>query len=329
MAQVTLEQWNQFLTTREDVHILQTGAWGELKSNFGWQAFRFVSGEYGAQVLLRKLPLGFHIGYIPLVSPDCLSLELLDEIREFCKQKHCVFLKIEPDVWQEDIVSHPVKSLLAQFSPAKSIQPPNTVVISLDGQEENWLARMKQKTRYNIRLAEKKGVVVEESQSIDTFYALMMETGQRDGFGVHAKTYYQQAFDLFQPTNSCKLFIASYGGVPLAGVMVFISGKRAWYFYGASNNLQRNLMPTYLVQWNAMQYCAGRSCTSYDLWGIPDKDEETLEANFMDRHDGLWSVYRFKRGFGGEIKRLAGAWDDVYIKPAYWLYKWWVGRHDD
>ena len=329
MAQVSIEEWKQFLATREEVHILQSAFWGQLKSNFGWQAFHFMQGERGAQVLLRRLPLGFHIGYIPFISIDAINEELLKEIGSFCKQKRCIFLKIEPDIWQHDYETHPVKSILSRYVPAKSIQPPNTVVISLEGRHDEWLARMKQKTRYNIRLAEKKGVVIERCDAIDTFYRLMTETGERDGFGVHTERYYQQVFDLFHPLGQCELFIASYEGTPLAGIMVMLSGKRAWYFYGASNNKERNLMPTYLVQWEAFRYCAEQGCTTYDLWGIPDADEETLETDFMNRQDGLWSVYRFKRGFGGEVKRMAGAWDDVYIKPLYALYRWWIGRYHD
>jgi peptidoglycan pentaglycine glycine transferase (the first glycine) len=329
MARVTLDTWNQFLETREDVHILQTGTWGKLKEKFGWLPYCFICGNSGAQILLKKLPLGFHIAYLPFGPLGSPSDSLLDEIRVFCKRQRCIFLKVEPDVWQDSSNSTEMLDLFIQFSPSKSIQPPNTIVIDLKGTEEEWLTRMKQKTRYNIRLAEKKGVVIQESESVDTFYELMLETGERDEFGVHDKHYYQLAFDLFHPAGQCKLFIATYEEIPLAGIMVFISGPRAWYFYGASNAKERNLMPTYLLQWKAMQYCAKRGCETYDLWGIPDVDEDTLEANFMQRNDGLWSVYRFKRGFGGRIKRLAGAWDDVYIKPLYLLYRWWISRHEE
>jgi lipid II:glycine glycyltransferase (peptidoglycan interpeptide bridge formation enzyme) len=111
--------------------------------------------------------------------------------------------------------------------------------------------------------------------------------------------------------------------------MVFAYGSRAWYFYGASTEKERNRMPTYLLQWKAMQWARQRGCTQYDLWGVPDADLETLEANFTKRSDGLWGVYRFKRGFGGELIRAAGALDRPYNKPLYALYRLFMKKRRD
>jgi lipid II:glycine glycyltransferase (peptidoglycan interpeptide bridge formation enzyme) len=108
--------------------------------------------------------------------------------------------------------------------------------------------------------------------------------------------------------------------------MVFARGPRAWYFYGASNDEERNRMPTYLLQWEAMRWAKARGCEEYDLWGVPDVDEATLEADFANRSDGLWGVYRFKRGFGGTLSRSVGAWDRSYLPLAYPLYRWWSRR---
>jgi lipid II:glycine glycyltransferase (peptidoglycan interpeptide bridge formation enzyme) len=119
-----------------------------------------------------------------------------------------------------------------------------------------------------------------------------------------------------------ELLVAEYDGKPLAALMVFARGRHAWYIYGASNNEERNLMPTYLLQWEAMRWARSKGAEEYDLWGVPDKDEETLEANFTERNDGLWGVYRFKRGFGGELKRAAQALDRVYNPFLYKLYLW-------
>ena len=328
MTRVDIQQWQNFLEQQESIHVLQTAHWGLLKADFGWSVQHFIEGNSGAQVLFKKLPLGFHIAYIPMGPIGFFSPILLAEIQSFCKSKRVIFLKVEPDLWQEDLEASGFLACVTSMQASKSIQPQNTITLELSGTEEDWLSRMKQKTRYNIRLAEKKGVIIQESKSIDDFYTLMLETGERDGFGVHSKAYYQRAFELFNPSGICKIFIASYDEKPLAGIFVFISGKRSWYFYGASNNQERNLMPTYLLQWEAMKYCAAEGCSTYDLWGIPDADPETLEGTFMDRNDGLWSVYRFKRGFGGTIRRTAGAWDDVYIQPLYRLYQWWIHRHD-
>ena len=147
---------------------------------------------------------------------------------------------------------------------------------------------------------------------IDGFYKMIQVTGGRDGFGVHSLEYYRRAYELFHPTGMCELLVAEFENKPLAALMVFARGKRAWYIYGASNDEERNRMPTYLLQWEAMRWARAKGVEEYDLWGVPDEDEATLEAQFENRNDGLWGVYRFKRGFGGELKRAAQAMDKIY-----------------
>jgi lipid II:glycine glycyltransferase (peptidoglycan interpeptide bridge formation enzyme) len=188
---------------------------------------------------------------------------------------------------------------------------------------------MKQKTRYNIRLAAKKGVRVQPSPDLDIFYSLMEVTGERDAFGVHSRDYYRRAYELFHPLGECELLLAEFEGQPLAALMVFAYGSRAWYFYGASSSQHRELMPTYLLQWEAMRWARARGCDEYDLWGVPDEDEATLEANFESRSDGLWGVYRFKRGFGGQLCRGQGPWDRVYLPSLYGLYRAWLSRRSE
>jgi lipid II:glycine glycyltransferase (peptidoglycan interpeptide bridge formation enzyme) len=191
----------------------------------------------------------------------------------------------------------------------------------LKGEENDILSRMKQKTRYNIKLAQKHGVVVNASSDVREFHRLMVVTGERDGFGVHSLDYYQTAYNLFHPIKGCELFYAEYQGEILAALFVFAHGNRAWYFYGASSNEHRELMATYLIQWQAMRWAHARGCLEYDLWGVPDQDLETLEANFTNVQQGLWGVYRFKRGFGGILRRSAGPWDRVYQPMVYAVYR--------
>lgn len=320
MTEVTLAEWNQFLTKFPNTHLLQMGEWGELKKDFGWKPVRIVSGASGVQILFRKLPLGFTIGYIPkpVMSNELQSNKFWHEIDVVCKKNKTIFLKVEPDTWDEDfqLVS---RSLPLVTSP-HNIQPPRTIILGITKSEEEILAAMKQKTRYNIRLAEKKGVTVRAWDDVSTFHEMMTVTGGRDGFGVHSKKYYQRAYDLFHPKGTCELLLAEYEGKPLASLMVFANGKRAWYVYGASNNEERNRMPTYLLQWEAIRWAKARGCDEYDLWGVPDENEETLEAQFESRHEGLWGVYRFKRGFSGQLKRAAQALDRVYNPLLYTLY---------
>jgi lipid II:glycine glycyltransferase (peptidoglycan interpeptide bridge formation enzyme) len=344
MPVVNFSAWKQFLSTRPAAHLLQTAEWGELKSAFGWEPVRIVSGDWGAQILFRRLPLGFTVGYLPKpvfseqlsVSSEQLSVnsEQLSvispsfwaEMDAVCRQKRAIFLKIEPDVWSTENWSLNTAhwSLNTEhwslITSPHNIQPPRTVIVSLEGSEADLLARMKQKCRYNVRLAEKKAVTVRAWDDLDGFHRLMEVTGGRDGFGVHSRAYYQKAYELFHPAGVAEILVAEFEGKPLAALMVFALGPRAYYLYGASTDEERSRMPAYLLQWRAMQWARERGCTEYDLWGVPDADEAELEAGFETRHDGLWGVYRFKRGFGGEVRRAAQALDKVYWPPLYWVY---------
>ncbi len=327
MTHVSPQGWQDFLDQHPNAHLLQTRAWGELKSEFGWQVERLVVGETGAQVLFRSLPLGLSLAYLPRgpVGEDWDSL--WPELDRLCKRRRAVFLKVEPDLerGESDSLEADPPPPGFRLSP-QAIQPPRTLTINLRPDEEEILLEMKSKTRYNIRLAGRKDVVVEPSDEIDTFYEMLTTTGERADFGVHSREYYRRAYELFTPQDACRLLIARYEGTPLAAIMVFAQGERAWYLYGASSNRERNRMPTYLLQWEAMRWAKKRGCVEYDLWGVPDADRETLEDEFLDRHDGLWGVYRFKRGFGGELRRAVGPWDRVYRPGLYALYRLWMGN---
>jgi lipid II:glycine glycyltransferase (peptidoglycan interpeptide bridge formation enzyme) len=262
------------------------------------------------------------LAYLPKpVSSDQLpviSEQFWAQVDAVCKRRRAIFLKIEPDAWESDSILHPSSFILSKHN----IQPPRTLIVDLRGTEDDLLARMKQKTRYNIRLAAKNGVTVRPWNDISAFHQMLLVTGGRDAFGVHSPEYYQRAYHLFHPNGMTELLMAEYEGKPLAALMVFARGRRAWYLYGASTDEERNRMPTYLLQWEAMRWARSKGAQEYDLWGVPDEDEETLEANFTERNDGLWGVYRFKRGFGGELKRAVQAMDRVYNPLLYRLYLW-------
>ena len=322
MPEVTFSQWRDFVAAHPNLHLLQTAEWGELKSAFGWKPVRIINGDVGAQILFRKLPLGFTIGYIPKVAisdqSSVNSDQFWKEVDAVCKRHHAIFLKLEVDAWEPEFILHLSSFIFSEHN----IQPPRTITLDITGSEDDILARMKQKTRYNVRLAEKKGVTVRAWDDLDAFHQMMQVTGGRDDFGVHSLEYYRRAYELFHPTGMAELLVAEYEGKPLAALMVFACGRRAWYVYGASNDQERNRMPTYLLQWEALRWAKARGCEEYDLWGVPAEDEAKLEAEFESRHDGLWGVYRFKRGFGGELKRAVQAMDRVYSPLLYKLYLW-------
>jgi len=324
MPLVSLSEWNLYLEEHPNGHILQSGEWGELKAAFGWQAIRVVNGNAGVQILLRSLPLGFTLAYLP--KPISLgNFQLLGEVDALCRARSSIMLKVEPDIWELDsgVNSMNAGSYLIGFQTSPhAIQPLRTILVNLRGTEEDILSRMKQKCRYNIRLAEKKGVIVRAWNDIVGFHNLMKMTGGRDGFGVHSIEYYKRAYELFHPSGKVEMLVAEFEGKPIAALMVFSRGKRAWYLYGASSDEERNRMPAYLLQWEAMRWAKSRGAEEYDLWGIPDEEAATLETQFESRSDGLWGVYRFKRGFGGEVRRAVPAMDKVYNRWLYRLYLW-------
>ena len=332
MPVVSLKDWKEYLNQHPSVHLLQTAEWGELKAAFGWDAVRLVCGNAGAQLLFRRLPLGLTVAYMPKpafsIQLSTADRQFWQELDSICRKKHAIFLKIEPDEWESEERKRNGRGsphtfgALAFRSSTYNIQPPRTLVVDLRGSEDEILGRMKQKCRYNIRLAEKKGVAVRAWNDIDGFHEMIKVTSGRDGFGVHSADYYRRAYELFHPTGECELLAAEYESKPLAALMIFRQGERAWYLYGASNDLERNRMPTYLLQWEAMRWAKAHGCEEYDLWGVPDEDAKVLEANFETRQDGLWGVYRFKRGFGGELRRAVRALDLVFNPLLYQLYVW-------
>jgi len=331
-------EWDRFVASHPDGHVLQCSAWADLKSAFGWRADRIVvrDGERlvaGAQVLYRRLPLGFCVAYVPKgplvdLADRQICQVLLDALHRQCRSRRAIMCKIEPDLYMNPNpygTWETFRDLLRDygFQPgAQTIQPRRTILVDLVPDEEEILRRMKSKTRYNVRVAERKGVSIDHDgqEDIDAFVRLMAVTGERNAFGVHAATYYRRAYDLLNPAGLVRLFMAAYDGQPIAGLMAFSCGQKAWYMYGGSGNEHRERMPNYALQWEAIRWAKARGCRSYDLYGVPDQDEETLEAQFADRHDGLWGVYRFKRGFGGQLVRYVGAFDYVYNKSLYWLY---------
>jgi peptidoglycan pentaglycine glycine transferase (the first glycine) len=334
-------EWDAFVAAHPHGSILQTDGWARLKNRFGWSSQRVWmrrNGQLvaGAQLLFRSVALGIlKIAYMPhgpLVDwqDEEQVAVLFNQIDQAMYQRGASLLKMEPFIWQDDPGSEIWRKICQRYdlmTETDTIQPPRTVLIDLRPSTEDILMAMKQKTRYNIRLAERKDVTVRQgtAEDIPIFDQLIRMTARRDDFGVHQADYYRAAYELFAPDNAA-LLLAEYEGQPLAGVMVFACGPKAAYLYGASSNEERQRMPSYAVQWAAMKWAKARGCTSYDMWGVPDAPEAELEDNFLERQDGLWPVYRFKRGFGGDICRTVGPADRVYNKLTQRLYRWYRNR---
>jgi lipid II:glycine glycyltransferase (peptidoglycan interpeptide bridge formation enzyme) len=333
--------WDSFVAGRTDGHVLQTSPWGALKSQFGWADRRVGLAQNGdliagAQVLTRRLPVGLgRLAYVPKGpltdwGDDAQVTALLASLDRAARSQGAIALTIEPDLPDEIVLCERLRALGFHPSPFDAIQPRRTLVVDISSDEEMILKAFKSKTRYNVRLAARKGVAVREASEVDlpAFHTLMATTAARDRFGVHTPAYYEEAYRLFVPRNWARLLLAEVEGEPVAALMVFALPPQAWYLIGASGNIHREKMPTYLLQWEAMRWAKSLGCTIYDLYGVPDEDTETLEAEFTQRRDGLWGVYRFKRGFGGQLVRSVGAWDRVYAPLRYRLYRWMVGARN-
>ena len=305
--------WNAFVASSTNGHILQSWEWGEVKERTGWESIRLALVHHGrlcaaAQVLLRPLPYGFGtLAYVPRgpvvdFEQDDAFEAMVAALRALASDRKVISLKIEPDVIEPSEVSDRLRT--AGLVPAPPIQMRSSIWLDLTASEEELLSSFKQKTRYNIRLAARKGVIVTSHgvEGLDAWYAMYAATSQRDGFTIHGLEYYRHVLQELCPVGMANLLLAHHEGELLAGIIVFSFGTKAQYMYGASSNHKRNLMAPYLVQWEGMRWAKEKGASLYDLWGIPD----TLVED-----EDLWGVYRHKRGYGGTIVRYVGAFDLV------------------
>ena len=329
------ERWDAFVERHPSGHLLQASPWGELKARFGWRARRIALADEagrllaGAQVLFRRIPGGRALAYVPkgpLMDwhDEGQASAMLGALHALARQEGAFALTVEPEAPDEPALAGRLRTL--GFRPApQAIQPRSTLWLDLQGAPDEWLARMKPKTRYNVRLAARKGVIVRDATEADlpAFYRLLVQTGERDGFAVHSADYYAAGYRLLVGGGLARLLLATYQDDILAGILVAALGASAWYLWGASGEAGRERMPNYLLHWEAMQWAAARGCRTYDLWGIPDevgRAPEKFTATVAERVGGLWGVYRFKQGFGGRVVRYIGAWDYVYSPLWYAAY---------
>lgn len=286
---------------------------------------QIISRGFAARLSILYAPKG------PLMdlTNESLRKRVLDNLQSFAKKQGAIFLKIDPDVvlgrgvpgGVDDVTGNggqAVRSDLRRRGWAESsdqIQFRNTVVVDLSAGEEDILMRMKQKTRYNVRLAEKKGVVlrVGKLEDLGLLYKMYAETSVRDGFVIRDESYYMTVWKIFMRSAepSAVPLIAEVDGEPVAAIFVFMFAGRAYYVYGMSRSIHREKMPTYFLQWEAMKLAKSRGCSTYDLWGAPD---------VFDESDSMWGVYRFKEGLGGEVVRTLGAYDFAPNKFWYAMY---------
>jgi lipid II:glycine glycyltransferase (peptidoglycan interpeptide bridge formation enzyme) len=313
--------WNTALASLPLAHVLQTWEWGQFKSRHGWKPSSLLWNDNGhpaaAALVLRRqigrLPLcvlyvpkgpAMDYGNAPLVA------QVLSDLERLARKSRAVLIKIDPDLE----LSQRLPNLRQGWvESSQQIQFRNTMEIDLRHSQDELLAAMHQKTRYNIRLAQKRGVTVRPGtlDDLERLYAMYDETARRDRFIIRPLDYYRDAWVSFIEAGLAQPLIAEVEGIPVAALILFNFAGRAYYFYGMSRDLHRDKMPNHLLQWEAMCRARAKGCAVYDMWGAPE---------VLSESDPMWGVYRFKQGFGGQFVQHIGAWDYTAARPLYWLY---------
>ncbi|MDC7233145.1 MAG: peptidoglycan bridge formation glycyltransferase FemA/FemB family protein [Spirochaetales bacterium] len=315
------------LNPREEYNgFLQTPFWARQKERFGWkaEAVRWKRGEEKGTllILIRSLPGGLALAYVP-GGPDAAAgrenredflVDLSRELRGILPLG-CFFIRYDLPEFSSGEQAAPAYPESLKKAPL-DIQPPDTVVLDLRSGYEALLPGMHKKHRYNIRLAAKKGVTVKKAgrEKLADWYELYRITSERDKIAIHPYKYYERLFELVDAEKEPELvlYLAYAEGALLAGIIVLFNGKEVVYLYGASSNEKRNLMPAYALQSAAIQDACKAGAEAYDLFGCPPS---------ADPEHPMAGLYRFKTGFGGELRHRPGAWDYPYSRLFYLLYR--------
>lgn len=337
--------WEAALARLSNAHPLQSWTWAQFKARWGWEALPLTmtvaSNKWepvaAAMVLKRRLPkTPFCVLYVPkgpVLDYHDIPLRRLvfSQLEQLAKRERAIFIKLDPEVVRSWGLDHerisPLGSAVMRdlsdrgWRPsAEQIQFRNTVELPLEATEDELLAAMKPKTRYNIRLAERKGVIVRNGSpaDFDTIIEMYQETAARDGFTVRPAAYYHDGWKALYDAGMAQPLVAEVEGRAVAAVILVRYGARVIYMYGASRNEARERMPNHLLQWAAIRWAREAGCQVYDFWGAPDVFEES---------DRMWGVWRFKAGFNGEVVRFIGAWDYPARPVLYRLYTQAIPRY--
>ncbi len=332
------DEWDEFdhmVDSSQWGAVLQTSAWGKLKHHTGWEPQIFVVTDddqilAGAMVLLREMPgIAAPIMYSPrgpVADPEAASplKSLTDGVREFGEERGAVLWKVDP-AWEVseagETGGHGALSALGfRRQPTGDdfggVQPRFVMRMPVAGRSrDDILMDMHSKTRYNIRLAKRRGVEVIEGttlEDVDTFYRLLEITSERNDFGVRGQPYFENLYQEVISSGWGKLFLARYEDEMIAGTIGLRTSRCVWYLYGASANRHRNVMPNYALQWSMILWAKEEGCEVYDLRGV---------SGDLDPDNPLYGLYRFKKGFGAELVELVGEFDLVLRPVLYRLYR--------
>jgi len=296
-------------------HVMQSWQWGEFRKSIGTILFRYGIFEGGTlkrafQISFHKVPgLNKYVGYLP--KGPFPSSDLAQALKQIAKDQNCIFIKTEPDA--EITEKH---SIDKHFK--KAIKPLFTkynFVLDLSPTEEELLKSMHQKTRYNIKVALKKGVKVEVSdskQALEKYLKLYFETTKRQGYFGHNENYHKKVYETFLKTSQVKFAIASYNNTPLTAWMLLIFKDKLYYPYGGSSHLHRDVMSSNLVAWEAIKFGKSLNLKHFDMWGALGPD--------ADPKDSWFGFHKFKMGYGGRLVEYLGSFDLVANAPLYYAF---------
>ena len=326
ITEKTLPEYEAFVQSHPKGNFAQSYLWGKQKPMWQWDAIA-VRGEDGAirgslAVMTRKVPgigrtlmSGCRGPVCDLDDRETFS-QLLDGAKVLAKKYKSYVIKIDPDVPSSNTA---FSSMLQSFGfrakeggkNFEAIQPRYVFRLNVEGKtEEELLANFHQKWRYNIRLAERKGVTVRicGKEMVPAFSDLMLTTGVRDGFVTRKPEYFAAMLDNLG--EHARLYMAfDPNDTPIAGTLAIHYGDKVWYLYGASSNEHRNLMPNYLLQWRMIQWAVETNCRIYDFRGV---------SGDVSEDNPLYGLFRFKQGFGGDFTEFVGEMDLVLSPVIYW-----------
>jgi len=325
------DRYNDFVRLHPKGHFLQTWEWGEVKRGMGWEPLPLVleqDGEIrGALLILkRRLPLPgkrciFYAPRGPVVDIASLDLcqALFNGAERVARDHAAIFLKMDPDV---PIHNNQFRDILKQCNFQRNdigldfegVQPAFVFQLAITSSVRELLENMHSKTRYNIKLAGKKGVTIRQAvgkEDLPSFYAILQETAARDHFLIRGYEYFEMIWDQMVKNDMAQIFLAEFQGRVISAALALILGEKAWYLYGASSNDYRNVMPNYLIQWEMICWAKEQGCKVYDFRGV---------SGDLDENNPLYGLYRFKKGFNGDLVEFIGDWDRVYSPVFY--YAW-------
>lgn len=328
------QNWDIFVKKHPLGNIHQSAAWGQFQESIPSRGMYFIVVIEdddkkiigGAMIVKYRLPKGFCWFYAPrgpLMDFQALDLNyqmglLLNAIKDLADREKAVFFRIDPLIIDHSTLKY--QELLNFRYTKAGFQPQTTLILDLKEKEEALLAQMKPKGRYNIRLAEKKGVEVvcyknndEVPQGdIDAFYEIFQETTARDGFRGHDKSYYEKMIRGLLPMGLGRFYVAKYEGEIIAGMITTQYNDTAIYYYGASSNRHRNVMAPYLLQWTAIKDARAMGLRMYDFLGIASSDNPS---------DPWFGITQFKTKFGGHPVRYRPAMEHAFKPLLYWAYR--------